>query len=440
MSANPATPLRASDRATFDRLASESMKRPIWLRVGQLIDGASDRPIPNADILCDAGRIVHVGTPADVELPAGRREPDAILPDHTLLPCLIEAHAHMFLDGAPVDFTQREQYLKNSPETLLARARARWPQILRTGIGAVRDAGDKHGVGLALAAESTRYRDRLSPTPYLDSPGAAIHHKGRYGAFMGEPIEAHPSPDACVAARVAQGADRIKLLVSGIINFKLGAVTTPPQMSIEEVRALVQAARARGRQTFAHASGAPGVEHSIEGGVNTVEHGFFITDEQLAKMRDRRIAWVPTFAPVQLQIDRAKDLGWDDTVVAHLHRIIEAHQKMLARAHQIGVTILAGSDAGSCGVPHGIGLLRELVHMQIAGMPPMAVLRSATASSAGTLNFPERIGRIAPDHRSRFILTRHDPLQTIANLQREKTIIFDGSAIHCDGHPLTAGL
>src|SRR5206468_1336717 len=114
-------------------------------------------------------------------------------------------------------FAQREQYLKQTPDYMLARARARWPRILGCGIGAVRDAGDKQNVGLTLAAESKQFTNRLRPTPYIDSPGAAIHHKGRYGAFMGQPIEHHPTPAACVASRIAQGADRIKLLVSGII-------------------------------------------------------------------------------------------------------------------------------------------------------------------------------------------------------------------------------
>jgi imidazolonepropionase-like amidohydrolase len=257
---------------------------------------------------------------------------------------------------------------------------------------------------------------------------------------MGDPIENHASPAACVFARVQAGADRIKLLVSGIINFKEGRVTTPPQMPIEEVKAIVEAARAHGRQTFAHASGTEGVEHSIEGGVNTVEHGFFITEEQLKKMRDRQIAWVPTFAPVQLQIDRAKDLGWDDVVVGHLKRIIESHQAMLRKAHEMGVTIVAGSDAGSCGVPHGIGFLQELEQMQRAGLPAMAVLQSATSRSADTLAFPEKIGRIATGHRSRFILTRHDPSQSIANLMKAKTIIFDAQAIDCPDNLSTAGL
>jgi imidazolonepropionase-like amidohydrolase len=246
---------------------------------------------------------------------------------------------------------------------------------------------------------------------------------------MGQPIEDHAGPAECVAARVAEGADRIKLLVSGIINFKEGRVTTPPQMPVEEVRELVAAAKSFGKQTFAHASGTDGVENSIEGGVNTVEHGFFVTEEQLAKMRDRRIGWVPTFAPVQAQIDQAEELGHGEEIVGHLKRIIEGHQKMLRRAHEMGVAIVAGSDAGSCGVPHGVGFLRELEQMERAGMPAMAVIRSATGGSAEMLDFPEKIGRLKTGWRVRIVLMQHDPMKGIAALQREKVVVFDGRAV-----------
>src|SRR2546423_6146219 len=205
-------------------LAVQSRERPVRLRVGQLIDGNSDHAIRDADVVFDATQIHSVGK-ADGAA-------DAVLPDHTLLPCLIEAHAHMFLDGAPVDFQQREQYLKESPQWMLERARKRWHKILQCGVGAIRDAGDKHGVGVALAAEAKTRSGQLSPTPWIDSPAAAIHHRGRYGSFMGEAIEDHASLAARVADRVHKSADRIKLLVSGIINFKTGQVTTPPQMSV----------------------------------------------------------------------------------------------------------------------------------------------------------------------------------------------------------------
>ena len=193
----------------------------------------------------------------------------------------------------------------------------RLEKLVRLGITAVRDAGDKDGVGLALskrykslsscAEESRRMARELcgripggehaatgqpsalsfAPMPYLDSPGAAIHHKGRYGSFMGGALEDYASLADCVAARIAAGADRIKLIPTGIINFKLGAVTTEPQMTVEELRALVAAANAAGRQTFAHASGDAGIERVIESGVDSVEHGFFVRDDQLTRMRDR---------------------------------------------------------------------------------------------------------------------------------------------------------
>jgi imidazolonepropionase-like amidohydrolase len=428
----------------LEQLAVRSRDRPVWLRVGQLIDGVSSEPIRNADVVFDAREIKFVGRdgrgPDGRHLHNGQRAPDAVLADCTLLPTLIEAHAHLFLDGAPINFRQRELYLMQPAEWMLARARARWLKMLRCGVGAVRDAGDKHGVGLSLAATAKKQLGQLTTTPWIDSPGAAIHHRGRYGSFMAEPIESFAGPAECVAACVAAGADRIKLLASGIINFKLGRVTTPPQMSADEVRALVDAARAHGRQTFAHASGTNGIENSIEGGVTTVEHGFFITDDQLAKMRDRQIGLVPTFAPVQLQIDRAAELGWSDEIVDHLRWIIGGHQEMLRRAGELGVAVCAGSDAGSCGVPHGLGLLDEMEQMERAGLPAMTVLQSATGTSAATLAFPEPIGRIAAGCRARFILTEHDPLATVANLRRSKVVLFDGTAIRCGDELNPSGL
>ncbi len=421
----------------FQELARISRTRAVWLRVGRLIDGRSDRPLLNADILFDAGGIQLVSAGQDIPT---QGVPDAVLPEYTALPCLIDAHAHMFLEGAPIDAKRREAHLKENPDVMLAKARRRWLKILKCGIGAIRDAGDRHGVGLKLAAEARANRGKLASTLLIDSPGAAIHHRGRYGGFMAEAIEEYAGADECVAARVAAGADRIKLLVSGIINFQEGKVTTAPQMLPDEVAALTRAARSQGRQTFAHASGVEGIANSIEGDVTTVEHGFFITREQLGQMRDAGIGWVPTFAPVQLQIDRADELGWDEKVVSNLKRIIDWHREMLRHAHLIGVKIIAGSDAGSCGVPHGVGFLRELCQMEEAGIPPMAVIQAATGVSAETLKFAEPIGWIAPGCRARFILIRHDPLSSVANLMKEKTVIFDGAAVQCEAEIDTDGL
>ena len=158
--------------------------------------------------------------------------------------------------------------------------------------------------------------------------------------------------------------------------------------------------------------------------------------QQLSKLRDRQMGWVPTFAPVQVQIDRASEIGWDQSITSKLRRIIEEHSESLRLASEMGVTIIAGSDAGSCGVPHGLGFLRELELMQQAGMPPVEVLKSATGTSAALLDFSEPIGRLAPGCRTRLIFTRHDPTVDVTTLAREKTILFDGQAIA--GSRLTA--
>jgi len=413
-------------------LSAATGGRRIWLRVGTLLDGVSSKPLRNAHVVYDRSTILFAGenSPPSNLLSANQQQPDLDLSDYTLLPGLIEAHAHFFLEGGELDLDKRSAYLKQAPEDLLNAARARLGKLVRLGIIAVRDAGDKNGVGLAL---SKLYASGQRPAmPYVDSPGAAIHHKGRYGSFMAEPIEDFDTLKHCVEARVAAGADRIKLIPTGIINFKQGAVTAEPQMTTAEVSELVAAAKSFGKQTLAHASGDVGIERAIDGSVDSIEHGFFVRDDQLAKMRDRQIAWVPTFSPVQEQVDHADQMGWDAQVVSNLNKILEQHAASLMKAHEIGVQILAGSDAGSCGVAHGLGFLYELELMQRAGLGPISVINAATGASSNRLAFKEKFGQIRSGFQSRFILTRHAPLESVSNLRKQKWIVFDGNVLESD--------
>jgi len=408
--------------------------RRIWLHVGTLLDGTCTQPAHDVDVVYDAREILFVGlngqTPPRDLLSAGQSAPDASLPDATLLPGLIEAHAHFFLEGGELNADKRAAYLQQSPDRLLELARTRLEPLVRFGIAGVRDAGDKDGVGLAL---SRLYKSAARPLmPYVDSPGAALHHRGRYGTFMADALENFPSPRACVEARVQAGADRIKLIPTGIINFKQGAVTSEPQMTTEEVAALVEAAKSFGRQTFAHASGDTGIDRAIDGEVDSIEHGFFLRDDQLAKLRDRKTAWVPTFAPVQRQIDHAQIMGWDATIIGNLRRILDRHGESLVKAHQQGVLIVAGSDAGSYAVAHGTGFLYELELMEKAGLPAIAIVNAATGTSAGRFAYQEKLGRIATGYRSRFIVTHRSPLETISNLGRKRTVVFDGEVFEID--------
>jgi imidazolonepropionase-like amidohydrolase len=166
--------------------------------------------------------------------------------------------------------------------------------------------------------------------------------------------------------------------------------------------------------------------------VDSIEHGFFVRADQLSKMRDRQIAWVPTFAPVQKQVDHASMMGWEAEVVLNLKRILDQHASALVKAHELGVQIIAGSDAGSYGVMHGLGLLDELELMERAGISPLAVINSATGTSSKRLAFKEKFGQMKAGFLSRFILTRHSPLDGIANLLKPKVVIFDDYVFESD--------
>lgn len=393
-----------------------------------LLDGSSRTPLRNANIVYNSDSILFVGDenslPPKSLVNAGQDQPDLNLPDATLLPGLIESHAHFFLEGGELDPEKRKQYLLKTSEEFLNEALTRLSKVVKIGVVAVRDAGDRNGVGLAL---SKLYQTEARPLmPYVDSPGAAINHQGRYGSFMADPLENYATLRDCVKQRIEAGADRIKLIPTGIINFKKGQVTTEPQMTTEEIAALVKASKEFDKQTFAHASGDMGIDRVIVAGVDSVEHGFFVREDQLARMRDRQIAWVPTFAPVQEQVDHADIMGWDGEIVLNLKKIIEQHGSSLQKADQMGVQIIAGSDAGSCGVAHGIGLLYEMELMERAGMSSIAVINSATGNSSSRLGYREKFGQIKVGYKSRFIITYHAPLDTVTNLRKDKQIVFDG--------------
>jgi imidazolonepropionase-like amidohydrolase len=135
---------------------------------------------------------------------------------------------------------------------------------------------------------------------------------------------------------------------------------------------------------------------------------------------------VPTFAPVQEQVDHADVMGWDSEIVANLRRILEGHAASLVMAHQMGVVIVAGSDAGSVGVAHGLGLLYEMELMERAGLPSIAVINAATGVGSDRFAYREKLGRIKAGYLSRFILTRYSPTETVSNLRRPRCVVFDG--------------
>jgi imidazolonepropionase-like amidohydrolase len=152
-----------------------------------------------------------------------------------------------------------------------------------------------------------------------------------------------------------------------------------PQFNTEELRLIVRLARQQGLRTLVHCSGIDGLETAVAAGVDSIEHGFFMTRGVLEGMAEKEIAWVPTFSPVHFQWQSPEIAGWNEQTVANLRRILDSHFEHVALAAELGVPLIAGSDAGSHGVRHGQALIDELDFFARAGLPMADILRAATS-------------------------------------------------------------
>ncbi len=336
-------------------------------------DGERHRPQP-ATFVVQAGRVA--------EIAEGDHSRDLLAQGMPLsrgaflLPGLVDAHVHLFLDGAPTDAAVRSAHLKQPVEALTEAARQSARQSLACGITLVRDAGDRHGINHRIRDEARASADLAR----VRSGGLGVKRPKRYGAFMARDVEDDDAIRASVA-ELARDSDEIKLILTGIIDFDAGAVTDEPQFDLESARLVVDSARAAGRSTFAHCSGEKGLAIAAAAGVGSIEHGFFMTREILALMRDRRVAWTPTFCPVHFQWAQPGAVGWSPQTVGNLRRILDRHAEHLRLADEMGVTLLLGTDAGSMGVEHGHALFEEIDRYIEAGLSLEKTLRAATAAA-----------------------------------------------------------
>ena len=302
------------------------------------------------------------------------------------MPGLVEAHAHLFLEGSELDARTRAAYLKTATtEDMLAVARKGIVKSINAGVTLIRDAGDRSGINTAIREETA---EAGGVQPVVLSSGVALRKPKRYGSFMAREVDSIEEIERAVLESVPC-VDQVKVLMTGIIDFESGKVKGRPQFTVEEASRIVEIARAHGMRTFAHCSGLEGIRVAVEAGIDSIEHGFFVDRPTLDEMAEKQIAWVPTFSPVYIQWARPDLVGWGEESVNHLGTILDAHREHLRYAHCVGVPIVVGTDAGSYGVDHGGAVAVEIDLMQEAGLPMAELLCAATTR-------PRRLWGAAP--------------------------------------------
>jgi imidazolonepropionase-like amidohydrolase len=380
------------------------------LRVGWLIDGRGGPIAADQIVVIHKGRIRSM-EPWHPALDAALEPVD--LTDATLLPALMDAHVHLALSGT-MDDTRRQAQMQQTPAAARQAVYTHLQRYLDNGIVAVRDGGDKGGHVL-MAKKRQRSAVHLSATCW------AWHAPGRYGSMIGRA----PGPGESLSQAVAgacRGVDHIKLIQSGINSLANFGRLTAPQFSYDELVAVRQYARSQGLPIMVHANGPDAVQSALDAGCDSIEHGYFMGPDNLMRMADREVFWVPTAAPMAALACPGL-LQPEQTDVAR--RTLDHQLEQIAAARRFGVRIALGTDAGSLGVDHGTAVRRELTLFISAGMSLSEAVRCATSHTATLLGLADR-GTLRAGYGADLIIASGSPDHLPASLVTIQGLCIQG--------------
>lgn len=238
-------------------------------------------------------------------------------------------------------------------------------EYLRRGIGGVRDGGDVHRRGL----EARRAAEEIGII--FKTPVYAFVKKGGYGNFLGTELDGKDEIKEEFRRFLTVKPDHMKVICSGIMSYDEYGLMTAGGFSYEELEYIVGLSHDKGLQVMAHCCGTDNLEKALKAGADSIEHGYFLTDDQLYQMKEQGTIWVPTLAPF---INTMKSDAAAPAQKIELKKYIVSQSKKIEKAFNIGVKLAAGSDAGPTYVEHGQALLDEIRYLADAGIPRQKVL------------------------------------------------------------------
>ena len=277
-----------------------------------------------------------------------------------------ECHAHIIMDGK--NYKEAVGLHRDGVKEDVIRVHfQKWKEV---GITFVRDGGDALGV--------SRRAKELAPEYGIDyrTPIFAIHKKGHYGGIVGHAFSDWEEYLELVRRAKKEGADFIKIMISGIMEFDAFGVLTEDGVSQEEIYRMIWIAHEEGMRVMAHGNGDRTVRAAIEAGADTLEHGNYLEHDTLELLAKSRTIWIPTLAPT------GNLLGCGRFPDEQVRRILDRQMNSIRFAFEKGARIGLGSDSGAYRVPHGQGTLDEYEWMKKAvGKEDETVLRERLAEA-----------------------------------------------------------
>jgi imidazolonepropionase-like amidohydrolase len=401
--------------------------QPVYIKAGTLIDGRADAPRANQVIVVRGNRIESVG--ADTAIPAGAKVID--LSGMTVMPGMIDAHTHIFLQGEePAEGGYDIQLLKYPLAYRAARATVSARRALEQGFTTIRDV-ETEGAGYGDIGIKMAINEGRIPGPRIFASTRAISTTGGYNLEGYAPEIVVPKGaqliDGPVEARKAareqldNGADWIKVYMTHRSwADKNGNLFSQPTLTVEELRAISDEVHGWHKKVACHAYGGEGLHRALDGGCDSIEHGLDLDDAAIAQMLKQGTWYVPTLYVYYTHNDPP------DTPSGKRDRArVNAHEVSFKKAMKAGIKIAFGTDVG--GFPWTEPIAQEFGYMTRFGMSPMDAIKSATARAADLLEMTGQLGVVAPGAYADIIAVKGNPLTDIKTLENVTFVMKDGS-------------
>lgn len=379
------------------------------LKAAKVILGFPGDVINNGAVLVDGDKIIAAGEYNQISFLKDDRTKEIDLEDATLMPGLIDAHVHLGFDGStnPV-----KEMMESTDHQLLAQMIYNAKLLLRSGVTTARELGARNYLDIVVKEAIEK---GIAEGPSLLVSNRPITTTGGHCWYMGCECDNATEVRKAVREHAKAGADLIKIMATGGALTK-GSSPWEARFTLEEMQAATNEAHTLGLKVASHAHGTPGIETSIEAGVDTIEHCSWFTEngiqydeEQARKLIEKNIYVCPT-TNISWKIDQ---------------RRITERIPQLKRMHEMGVKFIFGTDAGIPHVTHD-KYVDGLEILTYTGMTNGEILESATSLAAEALGVSEITGSIQAGKRADLIAIEGDPLTDLAVLRNIRFVMSKG--------------
>jgi len=405
-----------------------SFSQDYYLHCGTIINTKNGKELKNKTIIISKNKITkiedgYISKAKEVDI-------EINLKNKYILPGLIDLHVH--IEGDYDSHSYISKYVDNEADIAFKSVKSAETTLL-SGFTTVRDLG---GTGVNISIRNAINKG-IVKGPRIYTAGKSIATTGGHAdptngsnkKFAGDPgphegvINSPEDAVKAVRERYKEGADVIKITATGGV-LSVAKNSKNPQFAIEEIKAITTTAKDYNMLTAAHAHGDEGIQRAILGGIKTIEHGTYMSEESMELMIKYDAYLVPTLTAGKEVEKNAEITGfYPEIVVPKAREIGPKIQATFAKAYKKGVKIAFGTDASV--FPHGNNA-KEFSYMINGGMSPIEAIQSATITNAFLLGIDNEVGQIKEGFLADIIAVNENPLITINTLEKVIFVMKDG--------------